>query len=503
MFAIPPEIILGPPGTGKTTELLSMVDAEIAAGTEPEKIGYVSFTRRAAKEATERACTRFSLPRSRFPWFRTLHSLCLSRLGVSTQQILDGDKLADFSDYIGETITGRWSAEEGFAAGQARGDRLLHMDNISRVRMLPLREQYDRDCDDIEWVIAERFSRGLREFKQDRDLLDYTDLLSEFVRAGAPPKLDVLFVDEGQDLSRLQWEVVKVLSQFCRRLVIAGDDDQSIYKWSGADPDFLIDMDGTVRVLGQSWRVPPKIQVLANTVISRVSHRRAKDWKARVGEEGSLLWLNSVEDVDLTGPSTMILARNRYIIQQVEKDLWSSGIFFSRGGHPSVSQTILDAIVAWERLRAGQPQTALECRRAYDLLASGSGVKRGFKKLVGVADDAMLTMSDLVHSWGLQRTDIWHEAMEKIPTPERAYMIRCRRRGERFSIAPRVRVDTIHSSKGGEADRVVLVTDMASRTFAEMQQDADSEARVFYVGITRAKRELCVVMPRTRMHYQL
>lgn len=502
-FAVTPEILLGPPGTGKTTELLKIVDQEMSSGLDPERIGYVSFTRRAAREAVDRASSSFSLPRSRFPWFRTLHSLCMHRLGIASQQILDGEKLHEFSDYIGETITGKWSAEEGFFEGQARGDRLLHMDNLSRVRCVSAREQYQSDCDDIDWAIAERFSRGLREFKEDRDIFDYTDLLQLFVLSGSPPPLEVLVVDEAQDLSHLQWKVVHTLSQHCRRLVVGGDDDQSIYKWSGADPDLLIDMEGQVRVLGQSWRVPPAIQRVSNSIISRVSRRRPKEWTARSGGEGRVLWLKSENDAEFDGESVMVLARNRYIIQRIEKELWSSGVFFSRSGHPSVSQKILDAIVSWERLRAGELQSAAACRAAYDQLSLGTGVKKGFKTLPRLPAEAMLTMTDLVNHWGLLRTDIWHQAMERIPAAERSYMVRCRRRGERFSIAPRVRVGTIHESKGGEADRVILITDMAARTYREMQEDPDSEARVFYVGTTRARKELSIVGARTSMSYPI
>ena len=63
------KIILGPPGTGKTTKLLSLVESYLEKGVEPDRIGYFAFTRRAANEAVERACLRFHLSKKDLPYF--------------------------------------------------------------------------------------------------------------------------------------------------------------------------------------------------------------------------------------------------------------------------------------------------------------------------------------------------------------------------------------------------------------------------------------------------
>jgi ATP-dependent exoDNAse (exonuclease V) beta subunit len=70
-----------------------------------------------------------------------------------------------------------------------------------------------------------------------------------------------------------------------------------------------------------------------------------------------------------------------------------------------------------------------------------------------------------------------------------------------MSQAPRIRLQTIHGSKGGEADEVVLLTDMAPRTHREAQTAPDDEARVWYVAATRARQTLTVVPPRTERHF--
>src|SRR5690606_16156533 len=100
---------------------------------------------------------------------------------------------------------------------------------------------------------------------------------------------------------------------------------------------------------------------------------------------------------------------------------------------------------------------------------SGHGVERGYKKLPGFNDkDAEVTLSDLRQSGGLVAPDvIWHDAMTRITASDRSYMVKALRRGEKLTSGPTIHLSTIHSSKGGQADHVVLMTDVAWRTKRE------------------------------------
>ena len=104
---------------------------------------------------------------------------------------------------------------------------------------------------------------------------------------------------------------------------------------------------------------------------------------------------------------------------------------------------------------------------------------------------------ELQEHHGLVATDdmIWHEAMDKIPETDRAYIIAMLRRGEKFNAEPRITVSTIHGSKGGEADNVVLFTDLSPAADNQMRNNPDDMHRVFYVGVTRTKNNLYIVEP--------
>ena len=495
-----PQILLGPPGTGKTTTLLNMVERDIEEGVDPERIGYFSFTKKAAQEAAERASDRFGLDRTRLKYFRTLHSLCFQSLGLSNSDVFEGKKMVEFGDWIGIKLSQHVRMDDTTMFGFTQGDRALFMENLSRVTEKPLRQLFDVDSDGLSWHMVERMSRALHEYKKTHTLVDYTDMLDMFSRSEWSPNLEVLYVDEAQDLSMLQWRVVEKLARGARKVVIAGDDDQAIYRWAGAAVEHFVAMSGNVRVLDQSWRVPPPIQLVSADIISRVRNRREKSWRP-ADKEGVVQRLGSLDEVNWWEDDILVLGRNSFVFRDLERDLRSDGVIFETRGHNSVKRSTLESVKIWEKLRSGGEVASDDVRSVYGLMSSGPSVKRGYKTLPGVPADQMLSLEWLIANGGLLRSEIWHEALDRIPKDEATYMLRSLQKGEKMSGRPRVRLSTIHGSKGGEAEHVVIIRDMAARTFHEARVEPEDEARVWYVASTRAKTKLSIIAPTSRMSY--
>ena len=100
--------IFGPPGTGKTTTLLNMVDKALEEGTPPDRIAFLAFTRKAANEAKERAAVRFNLdPKQDLIFFRTLHSLALTMSDIRPEQVMQEENYRELSRTIGVELGGQ------------------------------------------------------------------------------------------------------------------------------------------------------------------------------------------------------------------------------------------------------------------------------------------------------------------------------------------------------------------------------------------------------------
>jgi len=491
-------IILGPPGTGKTTTLLNLVDQFIQQGVRPKQIGYFSFTKKAAKEAATRASEKFGLDAETDLYnFRTLHSYAFRMLGMSKEKMMGPDDYIEFGQKCGIPIkTASFSENDGTFNSD---NEYLTIINTAIVKKIDLLDYYDsrNNTLDIERNTLYLISEELKRFKQEKGLKDFNDLLEQFILEDINPSFEVLFIDEAQDLSLLQWDMVRTLWKNSKKTYIAGDDDQAIFKWAGADVDHFIALKEEVddiKTLDQSYRIPGgPIHELSQKIISKVQNRFDKQYKPRQ-EIGILRRYSDVTQVDMSKGNWLVLSSANYFLDDVKELCELRGWYYQHKGQNSISLKLLLALYNWESWRGGCYLNSLEIKNIYEYL--GANVLEGFKKGKTLHSETKYTLKECIEKHGLITDKVWYDSFEGLDNLTENYIRNMRANGEKINKNPRIIMSTIHGAKGGEADKVLLLQDLTGKALETFSQDPDELHRLFYTGTTRAKCELHIVDPK-------
>jgi len=464
-------VTLGPPGTGKTTEMLNKVEAFLKQGIQPEKIAFVSYTKKSVSEAAERAAERFGFSHKRFRNFRTIHSTCYQGLSINRNEVMDRSDYKQVGAMLGLVFTGRGDVSDGVSIGDKSGDYMLQLINLSAARGVDLRDVWKDIDQELDWFKLRQLNETLQQYKHDTGKVDFDDMLRNYVNLRPKVDVDVAIIDEAQDLSNAQWDVAKIAFRNAKYIEIAGDDDQAIYAWSGANVERFMAIKGKTNVLKQSYRIPRAVHKIAQRIINQVPTRLEKVFAPRE-EEGSVQYTNGAETLQFSGEeSWMLLARNAYFLKEYAEACELKGVPYMYRSKSSIDADHTRAIILWERFRNGKPLND---------------------------DDAQFIKPYAEHASPQQP---WFDALVKIPLNKREYYLSVLRSGYRLQDPPKIHINTIHGVKGGEADNVALMTDMTAKSYESMQLNADNEHRVFYVGATRARQNLHIVQSQTTREY--
>ena len=143
-------------------------------------------------------------------------------------------------------------------------------------------------------------------------------MLQKFLDKGKSPNFKVIFVDEAQDLSLIQWSMIKKIEEETQCDVrIAGDDDQAIFGWAGADVNSFIKWKSREILLRQSERVPRLIQQKALNIIQRIYvNRIPKDYLPKEAE-GNIYQRYKLNDIDMTEGNWLILTRTKSLLKPI------------------------------------------------------------------------------------------------------------------------------------------------------------------------------------------
>jgi superfamily I DNA/RNA helicase len=436
----------------------------LAQGVQPHEIAYVSFTRKAAQEAAGRAATRFGFDPQDLPHFRTIHSMAFRATGMAQQNVMQRADYREIAALLGVTFTGYTDPADGPAMPSREGDLILQWLAYAHARQLPLRQVWKESGEAVEWPLVKLFAETVATYKQDTGKHDFADMLDRFIQEGHEVPVKVAVIDEAQDLSTAQWTGVRSAFRNVPTIYLGGDDDQAVHAWAGADVGQLFRLQAKRTVLPTSHRLPREVFTLATGIARRIRQRFPKDWQA-AEHSGHVQHLASPDTVDLSkGGTWMLLARNSCFLKDYERMCREQGVPYTTNAGPSVDPEHVRAIVTWERMRQGR-----------EVLLDDRQHAEGFARN------------------GAPTEHVWHEALTRIDPARREYYQHCLRNGYRLQETAPVHVGTIHGVKGGEADNVVLKTDMTYRTRQALELDADNEHRVWYVGASRAKKNLLII----------
>lgn len=437
------QTIYGPPGTGKTTYLIKLLEEELTR-CSPDEIAYVSYTRKGTYEGVERAREKFSFKEDDLPFFRTLHSLSFRSVGASKESMVQAKHYKRFSEVTGIPFTGYYMEDH-------RSDNDAYLHTISmRVHNPKLAQKLEEGLDVNQMAyIAHQY----KVMKKQLELRDFDDLLVEYMQYGESFPVKVAFIDEAQDLTPLQWSVAMKMFKHAERVYVAGDDDQAVYTWAGADVLQFMNFSRKQKILSKSYRLPSRVLSLANNVVRDIRVRKAKSVQHN-GEIGNVQRAGSLTVQEFKG-GELLLARTNYILKSAEVVLQEAGYRYTIKGKDSIPRLTVAAINAY-RSKSSSLSTFADRFRTID-------DKPWQENLIG--------------------------APEKIAYYERALSRR---------MDP-ITLETYHSAKGSEAEHVVVLTDLSARV-AETQH-TDDELRCLYVALTRAKSTITLVAPTSKEHY--
>ena len=495
-----PTLILGGPGCGKTTALLEVVEEAFSRGVEPDRIAFVAFTRKAAQEARERMAEKFGYEPDDIPYFRTLHSLAFSQLNINPSSILTDEALRSYAKAEGLELSEQFVDEFGMGIPQpmTMDEKALTAGSYSRICSIPIEDacvEFDLGIDFTKKVLSD-----YAEFKEDAFLYDFTDMIEQFVAKDTCPYFDLLIVDEAQDLSRLQWRMVDCLMENSRDVYFAGDDDQAIYQWAGADVTRFLNLDADRHVLPVSYRLKQNVFDACKSVISFVDQRYEKNWRPHA-PGGEVDFTTKIDQLDLSEGTWFLLARSNKLVWLLANHVKAEGFpywFQTKDGMKASNKVpSVRAVLIYENLKKGKKLPASDLSLCWDFISP---------KLR--PDSAPVFDAETLHdlsslcATGFDPSPSWLDALS-VSGSMREYIRAMLVRGESLIDSPRITCSTMHGVKGGEADNVVVWQKLPTVPYNNLVNGDPQELRSLFTAMSRAKDRLIFLDTQSPISYKV
>lgn len=490
---MPTSVLFGPPGTGKTTKSLEFIQNAIANGTDPRRIAFSAFTRKAAHEAIERFRQMYpQYDEECYKHWGTLHRLAYRNSSIKSGQVITAKHYEEF----GKEVGGYTFSNKSFSTGEYSlydgelGDICLQIYSFAKSCQISIEEAYRKLQFDsvkhgptnqlIPLRAVIKFAEGLNVYKRREGLVDFPDMLN-ICRVSFD--VDYFVLDEAQDCTPQQWHFARQLARNARDKLVAGDDDQSIYSWGGADASLIRNVEGHRIMLPTSYRLPKIIFDFISRIAARIKQRVAKTFAPR-DAKGELHHCANESELDLrSGGEFLLLARTNHMCRRFIQQCEQAGVVYKYGDKWSNDTDAMKAVLVYETLRRGE------------------SVRRSLAELACRYADGFIVNNNQEVNWGsivwpFSGQPDWMTALIRLSVPERQYIRALRANGESLTQPGRIKISTIHAAKGGESENVAVLTDIGRRVENGYWADQDSELRVWYTAFSRARERLFVIHPK-------
>ncbi len=327
-----PVLIHAGAGSGKTRVLTYRVAHLIGQGNaKPWQILAVTFTNKAAAEMKERILA-LSEGNAKDIWIGTFHSVCARLLRVEAQKIgFDRNFLIFDRDdqirFVKSVMKANHISEKQYAP-----DGVLSAINGAKNAFVSPAQYQTIAKNPFEETVAFVYGHYQREMKEN-NTMDFDDLLMNAlylfqehadVLAHYQDKFKHILVDEYQDTNRTQYLLLNQLAAKHKNICVVGDDDQSIYRWRGADIENILNIERDypgckVFRLEQNYRSTKRILHVANSVVQHNVRRRHKAlWTEN--DDGEKVTLVDLDDQ---------ISESLFVVSSIKDELHKNGRNFS------------------------------------------------------------------------------------------------------------------------------------------------------------------------------
>ncbi len=298
-----PLLILAGAGTGKTRAITFRMAHLIASGVPAEAILAVTFTNKAAEEMRNRVSDlllRAGVPPAQ-PWLSTFHSLCarLLRREAANAGLPRDFAIYDDDDQLAavKLVMANLEIDDDALTPRNVLSRISYAKNHGQGAEKMRSEAIDKDGRRV----ADIFS-AYEQLLRQSNALDFDDLLlrtvkllrdSPAVREKWQARFQYIHVDEYQDTNRVQYELLRLLTSPKQNVCVVGDEDQSIYRWRGADVSILMSFSrdypaARIIKLERNYRSTQQILDAAGAVVANNPERLGKSLSAENGAGAKL-----------------------------------------------------------------------------------------------------------------------------------------------------------------------------------------------------------------------